>query len=124
MAIKFLFALFPPLLFAEIGYVEPWGTDRVMIQQVEPPHVQELSPLAAMAEKVILFHQNVLTHTTGPRSHFRPSSSHYALEAIRKRGFLKGYFMGCDRLLRENSDPWIYETRQIEGTIYKWDPSS
>jgi putative component of membrane protein insertase Oxa1/YidC/SpoIIIJ protein YidD len=41
--------------------------------------------------------------------------------AISKHGFLKGYIMGCDRLLRENSDPWVYKTALIDGQQWKID---
>ncbi len=74
------------------------------------------------AEKVIWFHQNILSPVDGPRSHFRPSSSAYMLAAIKRHGFLKGYILGCDRLLRENSEKWIYPTIEYDGHILKWDP--
>ena len=109
--------------FAEIGYVEPWGKDANLSTQPTEvlPKQKKLSPMGKLAEKTILFHRNVLTHISGPRSHFRPSSSQYMLEAIRKYGFLKGYIMGCDRLLRENADPWVYRTKVINDKLYKVD---
>lgn len=118
-----LIFLLPILLFAEVGYIEPWGKDAAIQAYPEPPSPKpKLSPLATLAEKTILFHHKVLTHIDGPRSHFRPTSSAYMLQAIRKYGFFKGFIMGCDRLLRENSDPWVYRTRSFNGTVYKWDP--
>ncbi|NGX39486.1 MAG: putative membrane protein insertion efficiency factor [Chlamydiae bacterium] len=116
--------LFPTLLYSEIGYIEPWGRDaRISAsrpQKTSPP--RKLSPMGRLSEQVILFHHNVLTHISGPRSHYRPTSSQYMLEAIRQHGFMKGYIMGCDRLLRENGDPWHYRTKEIKGKLYKWDP--
>ena len=53
---------------------------------------------------VIDFHQKVISPVDGPRSHFRPSSSQYMRQAMHNYGFFKGYIMGCDRLLRENSE--------------------
>lgn len=76
-----------------------------------------------MAEKVILFHQNIISPADGPRSSFRPTSARYMLLAMRRHGFLKGYVMGCDRLLRENKDDWVYRTRTIDGITYKFDPT-
>lgn len=123
MRFKLLFFLLPAFLLAEIGYVEPWGNDAgIHVEHLEQSNPPPLSLAAKAAEKIILFHQNVLSVTTGPRSHFKPSSSHYTLGAIRKYGFIRGYFMGCDRLMRENSDPWVYTTKKVEGKIYKWDP--
>lgn len=123
MLLRIALLLLPLTLFAEIGYVEPWGKNAGLRYETTAQKTprRKLSPMGLLAEQVILFHHNVLTHTTGPRSHFRPTSSQYMLQAIREYGFCKGYIMGCDRLLRENSDPWIYRTKEIKGTLYKWD---
>jgi len=59
----------------------------------------------------------------GPRSHFRPTSSRYMLLAMRRYGFIKGYIMGCDRLLRENKEEWVYRKVVIDGEEFKWDPT-
>lgn len=125
MAFKiFTFLLLPFFCFAEIGYVEPWGKHAgLKYQQEEKASHKEpaLSPMGWLATQAIQFHQNVLTHIDGPRSHFRPSSSQYMKLAIQKYGFFKGFIMGCDRLLRENEDPWIYRTTLYDGKLYKVD---
>lgn len=107
-----------------MGYVEPWGKDAGLnIQSFKPPIPRKkLSPMALIAEQVILFHHHVVTHIDDARSHYRPSSSTYMLEAIRQYGFIKGYIMGCDRLLRENGDPWLYRTKVVDDKLFKWDP--
>ena len=113
------------LLLAEIGYVEPWGQDEnLQVPSLQMTEERKLSPLGLFAEKAILLHHKSITHISGPRSHFRPTSSQYMLEAIRTFGFTKGYLMGCDRLLRENSDPWVYRSKTIHDALYKWDPPS
>jgi uncharacterized protein len=109
-------------LFALSGYVEPWGRDADLGKKQEIITPVKLSPMGWIAEKVILFHQNVLTKVDGPRSHFRPTSSRYMLLAIRRHGFMKGFVMGCDRLLRENEEEWVYREVLIDGNFYKWDP--
>jgi uncharacterized protein len=112
--------------YAEVGYNEPWGKDADLTRKKEKPAAfqlsPQLSPLGWLAEKAILFHQNVLTKVDGPRSHFRPTSSRYMLLAIRHYGFFKGYIMGCDRLLRENEEKWVYRTVDINGKLFKYDP--
>ena len=123
MAFKLSLFLLPAFLFSIPGYFEPWGKD-ADLKYAPPAEQQELS-LSFMAqgmEKVIWFHQNIISPVDGPRSHYKPSSSNYMLQAIRKHGFFKGYIMGCDRLLRENSDPWIYRTAIIDNKIWKTDP--
>lgn len=44
------------------------------------------------------------------------------LNAIHRWGFFSGVVIGCDRLLRENSDPWIYDTVDFDSIRLKWDP--
>src|SRR3989344_462595 len=99
-------------LSAAPGYFEPWGKDSgLSITQTTlstPP--KRRNPLSQAAESIILFHQNVISPADGPRSHFRPTSARYMLLSMREHGVIKGYLKGCDRLLRENSDPWVYRT--------------
>ena len=124
MRAKLILSLFCPIaLFAMPGYHPPWGKNAELhyhTPEQSPP--EALSPLAQGMEKLIWFHQNIISPVDGPRSHFKPSSSGYMMQAIRKHGFFKGYIMGCDRLLRENDDPWVYRTALIEGKIWKTDP--
>lgn len=117
----FLILLLPSYaLYAGPYYEAPWGKDETLVHRKEcslPP--QESS----IAVKLIEFHQEVISPADGPRSHFMPSSSQYTKEAIIRFGFLKGYIMGCDRLIRENSDPWVYKTGvSSEGYLMKIDP--
>jgi len=105
----------------------PWGKDADLAQTAPASQVQEVkcrTPLfGQFGEAVIHFHQNTISPCDGPRSHFNPSSSQYALDAMRKYGFFKGYMMGCDRLMRENPDPWVYRKIDLgNGNIMKWDP--
>ena len=119
----FLFSL-PILIHAIPGYYEPWGKDTDL--HFAPPQIQEAKPPHALpvriAEQIILFHQNVLSPVDGPRSHFRPSSSSYMMQSMQKHGFIKGFLMGCDRLMRENSDDWVYRKIETEGKLFKYDP--
>jgi len=119
MRFKILLSLLTASLYAVPGYYEPWGKDASL--KYPSPEIESppLSSLGIVMHQVIQFHQNVLSPVDGPRSHFKPSSSNYMLQAIRKYGFFQGYIMGCDRLLRENSDPWVYRTALINGKIWK-----
>ncbi|MCB1085117.1 MAG: membrane protein insertion efficiency factor YidD [Chlamydiia bacterium] len=112
-------------LSAEVGFVEPWGKDEEMVPRSSriPPVPKKSGLFTKLSEYVILFHQNVLSPVDGPRSHFRPTSSRYMLLAMKRHGFIKGYLMGCDRLLRENKEEWVYRKVTIDGEDYKWDPT-
>jgi len=106
---------------------DPWGKDADLAHNKRPTAVcQTSSPtpiLGQFAEIMISFHQKVISPADGPRSHFIPSSSQYTLDAIRKYGFFQGFTMGCDRLMRENEDPWVYRwTRDGGGRLIKYDP--
>ena len=126
LVLKGFFFLNPATLLAEpaAGYFAPWGKDSDLIcYQDDPSPLKRTDLLSIAAEKAILFHQNVISPVDGPRSHFRPTSARYMLLAMRRYGFFFGYIKGCDRLLRENKDPWIYRTRTINNVLYKWDPT-
>ena len=121
MKLFLTFFLLPVCLFAEIGYVEPWGRDAGLKVPTQSPPVKD-SILVKMAAGIIHFHQNIISPVDGPRSHFRPSSSQYMLLSMQKHGFTKGFLMGCDRLMRENEDAWVYQTIYEDGKLFKYDP--
>ncbi len=112
------------LLVCCIGHcsdTDPWGQDSELAN--EKLSAKEFSPFLAGFDSIIFFHQKVISEADGPRSHFVPSSSQYMLEAIRKYGFLTGFSYGCDRLIRENNDPWIYPVIRTRGQdLMKSDP--
>jgi hypothetical protein len=114
-----------PILFATAGFHEPWGEDATL----KHPHKtashspEKLSIATQVADLVIKFHQEVISPVDGPRSHYRPSSSQYMHQAMHRYGFLKGFIMGCDRLLRENDEEWVYRTIQVDGKFFKYDPA-
>lgn len=120
-----LFILFFLPLFAEVGFIHPWGKDEELVpnKSLIPPVPKKRGLMTHLSEYVILFHQNILSPVDGPRSHFRPTSSRYMLLAMRRHGFIKGYIMGCDRLLRENREEWVYRKVRIDGEEFKWDPT-
>lgn len=105
---------------------DPWGKDSDLASLPNSCYAfQECTTpcLGRFAEVMIGFHQNVISPADGPRSHFIPSSSQYTLNAMRKYGFFQGFAMGCDRLMRENKDPWVYRVvRDGAGVPMKYDP--
>ena len=123
MLFKLILLLFPFYCFSM-----PFGKDADLVDfkfeeetHCSPPTAS--GPGVKISQVLIGFHQSVITQIDGPRSHFRPSSSQYTLDAIEKYGFFKGFILGCDRLLRENEEAWIYKERLNEhGELYKWDP--
>lgn len=98
-------------------HADPWGKDADLCKRHKEStqSALDLNPCStplfgALAEALIDFHQEIISPCDGPRSHFLPSSSQYTLEAMRKYGFYRGFTMGCDRLMRENDDAWVYPT--------------
>lgn len=125
MLFKILLLLLPLSLIARGDpFREPWGRD---IGLKVPPAEQALPAAPGIATRIadaiICFHQEVLSPIDGPRSSFRPTSSRYMQLAMQRYGFIKGYIMGCDRLLRENDEEWVYRTILIDGKTYKFDPA-
>jgi uncharacterized protein len=105
---------------------DPWGKDADLAKkhiQMSDHKACSTPILGKFAETMIRFHQNVISPADGPRSNFIPSSSQYTLDAMRKYGFFQGFTMGCDRLMRENEDPWVYRiTLDGAGHLIKYDP--
>ncbi|MCB1112540.1 MAG: membrane protein insertion efficiency factor YidD [Chlamydiales bacterium] len=115
------------LLFSTTISAEPWGKDADMVptcKQARTCKSRCRTPLlGSFAEAAIKFHQCVISPADGPRSHFYPSSSQYTLDAMRKYGFFRGFMLGCDRLMRENPEKWVYRKYYLPGTgIIKYDP--
>lgn len=120
LSILFISSILSTFLFAD-----PWGKDADLVQQHISPSCSPLSssPLVAWGTRAIRFHQDVISPADGPRSHFIPSSSQYTLEAMQKYGFFQGFTMGCDRLMRENEEEWVYrKIGDAAGKTMKWDP--
>lgn len=108
---------------------EPWGKDADLAhykphtKMVCSPPSHTSSALTQFGVKAIKFHQEIISPADGPRSHYIPSSSQYTLEAMCKHGFFKGFIMGCDRLMRENDEEWVYrKIADPRGCMMKWDP--
>ncbi|MCI5052827.1 MAG: membrane protein insertion efficiency factor YidD [Simkaniaceae bacterium] len=120
---RFSLLLIPVFLCGKVGYHTPWGKDSELLERPrrELP-AQSRNPLTRAFESLIRLKQNHISPIDGPRSHYRPSSSQYMLEAIRYHGFIVGFSVGCDRLLRENSDEWFYPTVKTHEGKFKYDP--
>jgi putative component of membrane protein insertase Oxa1/YidC/SpoIIIJ protein YidD len=107
---------------------EPWGKDADLARMASPLEC-EVPPrcktffVGQLAEALIDLHQNFISQCDGPRSHFIPSSSQYTLTAMRKYGFCRGLCMGCDRLMRENKEEWVYrKIKNGAGQQLKYNP--
>ena len=57
----------------------------------------------------------------GAGCNFYPSCSHYAWQAIRAHGLLRGAVMGSERLQRAHGG-WDYPTCEAAGRSYLYDP--
>lgn len=99
----YLFFLISISLYAE----EPWGKDIDLIYEksFEKPTKQK-----SLSSSCIRFYQKYISVINGPRSSFDPTSSEYTRQAMLRYGFFTGFLMGCDRLMRENPEPWVYHT--------------
>lgn len=91
-----------------------------------PMHIKTKMPLQFSAKKIpislVQFFQKFISPIDGPRSTFYPTSSQYMIDAIERHGALKGIALGCDRLMRENPDIWVYDRIEKYGHSRKYDP--
>lgn len=116
------------------NHFSPWGVDsefaniseirRAKNESIsyQTPQNHKLSAGQKSCKAMIRFFQNFISPIDGPRSSFYPTSSQYALEAIQKYGVLMGIAIGCDRLMRENGEFWVYERTRDYGIERKLDP--
>lgn len=124
---KYLQLIIGLVLSQAIFANEPWGKDADLCCQkkITQSLQKECSTpiLGSVGECLIRFHQEVISPADGPRSHYIPSSSQYTLDSMRCYGFFKGFTMGCDRLMRENDEPWKYrKITNSAGDVMKFDP--
>jgi putative component of membrane protein insertase Oxa1/YidC/SpoIIIJ protein YidD len=122
MSKLFFFLLLLPFFLS----ATPWGKDSDLVisnKKIYRKNECRTPFFGQFAESMIRFHQEVISPADGPRSHFYPSSSQYTLDAMRKYGFYRGFLMGCDRLMRENEEAWVYPTISSPGGLkLKYDP--
>lgn len=123
MRFKMVLLLFPLLAVAKEPFCEPWGRDATLKMPQKEQIVRKSGIGVRIANAIIRFHQTVITRVDGPRSHFRPTSSRYMQLAMQRYGFMRGFVMGCDRLLRENDEEWVYNTIEVNGRTFKYDPA-
>jgi len=99
----------------------PWGMDAdLALDKKSRTPSQEVESISIA---LIRAYQTYISPANGPRSSYLPTSSMYTLHAIQRYGFFWGYLYGCDRLIRENDDQWIYAHCYQPGGFYvKWDP--
>ena len=115
----FLLTIIILLVGSKIHTEEPFGTDSTLVNKpLNNPQAASFSP----ALYLISFHQQVISEADGPRSHFVPSSSEYMRRAMLYWGAGTGFILGCDRLLRENNEEWIYRKRKLRCGYLKWNP--
>ncbi|MBA3958579.1 MAG: membrane protein insertion efficiency factor YidD [Parachlamydiaceae bacterium] len=112
------------LVFCISLSADPWGKDADLCSpSLCTPSTKTCTVLGSVGTTMIAFHQNVISPADGPRSHFLPSSSQYTVDAMRTYGFLNGFMLGCDRLMRENSEEWVYRKAcNAQGVSMKWNP--
>ena len=128
LILSFFFFFHLHTIFANPCFTTPWGKDSDLCQKAKRETSSQSSMcetlfFGGISEGLIRFHQKILSPADGPRSHYIPSSSQYMLNAMRKYGFFYGYALGCDRLMRENSEPWVYRTTLTrDGDLLKLDP--
>jgi uncharacterized protein len=104
------------ILFFTLTFTDPWGKDAFLYKQ------KHTEPIDNQTYMLIYLRQQHLTHTDGPRSHHFPTSSEFTRLCLNKYGHLYGFLLGCDRLLRENSEVNHYPIVKYEKRILKYNP--
>jgi putative component of membrane protein insertase Oxa1/YidC/SpoIIIJ protein YidD len=108
------------------SFSEPWGIDSELAY-TKSEKIQDQKPKLhagrTACKAMIRFFQVYISPIDGPRSGFYPSSSQYTLDAIQKYGVFRGISLGCDRLMRESGESWVYDrTTDKYGIEQKLNP--
>jgi putative membrane protein insertion efficiency factor len=84
---------------------------------------QERKTASSPVTAPIQMYQRFFSGANGHRCPMTPSCSHYSMQAFGKHGFLMGWILSSDRLLRCGRDETrLSETRRINGRVYSYDP--
>ena len=98
-----------------------YGDDSIMIREEIEGSV-EYRDTGFMAVSLMLFGKTV-SRADGRRCVMYPSCSHYSGQAFKKHGFLKGWTMTADRLLRCGRDEKEIAEEVVMGQqTYVYDP--
>ena len=72
---------------------------------------------------VISFFQTYISPMDGPRCQLYPTCSGYGKEAFSRNGSIAGFIMTADRLMRDNSDAYLYYPLiKVGRHYYYYDP--
>lgn len=67
------------------------------------PHSSSHNKVSWSAKALIIFvriYQLAISPLIGPRCRFNPTCSHYAIQALKQHGALKGGWLTCKRILK------------------------
>jgi putative component of membrane protein insertase Oxa1/YidC/SpoIIIJ protein YidD len=114
----------------EDATLEPWSVSKraPAVSDGAPAAWRGAAPSAQrsqMLELAFRLYSQHLSRVDGPRCEHRPSCSRYAVEAMRKHGFVAGAWLSVDRLMRAGNSSSL---RQLplkefhEGNRYYHDP--
>lgn len=86
-------------------------------------HQNETKTTSSVWSFPIQFFQKSISRADGNRCPMYPSCSHYASEAFKRHGPLKGFILTCDRLLRCGHDEVRLSPKvRIKRRLYTYDP--
>ncbi|MBW2560377.1 MAG: membrane protein insertion efficiency factor YidD [Deltaproteobacteria bacterium] len=70
------------------------------------------------------FFSDYISRVDGDRCPMYPTCASYSRQAVKKHGFLMGFFMTADRLIHENSEMQYAPLIKIGNSVRYYDPVS
>jgi putative membrane protein insertion efficiency factor len=111
------------LVIADDHSFEPWTFSNTTIKDKVPIEtVETLSPPAYLMKVSINFYRTFISPVGGNRCRMNPSCSAYALEAVSRYGFVRGYILTTDRLIHESEEMDLAPVVYIHGKQRFSDP--
>jgi uncharacterized protein len=92
---------------------------------ISAPMIAEEKPISTSSKvgvKMIDWYKTNISTLNFTHCSFYPTCSQYTKQSILKYGLVKGWIMGCDRLMRCSHELWIYPEVKVDGELKKYDP--
>ena len=103
------------LLILAVAYSPGFGGETALGSEIQE---EDTGPMAF----ALNFFRKTVSRADGRRCMMYPSCSHYSSQALKKHGFIKGWVMTSDRLLRCGRDEkHIAEQIIIDNHVYVFD---
>jgi putative component of membrane protein insertase Oxa1/YidC/SpoIIIJ protein YidD len=112
----------PPVFFRLLTLILLFFFSAALSATADERSEEDRSSFSAWSPALTLF-QKYISKADGDRCPMHPSCSHYAGQAFKRHGAVKGWILTCDRLLRCGHDEVRLSPKvRVNGKLRAFDP--